>query len=146
MINPFRLDTNRKRRYSSFSPESIRIPNDPAERDALLKRVYNWASKNTSETRQLGDFKYYWPSTVTKLLTALELSKGSIIALVGLSGIGKSSAQTQIARKLNERIGVGLESNHGSAEACSQRTTKKAVHFKSGRDISRLTMIASSNF
>ncbi|MHB1869004.1 MAG: P-loop NTPase family protein, partial [Nitrososphaerales archaeon] len=55
------------------------------------------------------EFKYHWPEAVKRLLTALELSQGSIIALVGLSGVGKSSAQNHIAKKLKEK---GLKAVH----------------------------------
>ena len=97
-----------------FALAETELPKDNQERDAPLKRIYAWASQNTSESRQLTDFKYYWPQAATKLLATLELSHGSIIALVGLSGVGKSSAQSQIAKKLNEK----------------QEGRGKAVHFK----------------
>jgi Cdc6-like AAA superfamily ATPase len=74
------------------------------EKQDILKRVYSWASKNTSEARQAGNFKYHWPDPAKKLLHILELSEGSLIALVGLSGVGKSSAQVQIARALNDKL------------------------------------------
>ncbi|MHB2035574.1 MAG: hypothetical protein ACYCPW_02385 [Nitrososphaerales archaeon] len=86
-----------------------------------LKRIYSWASKNTSETRQLDDFKYYWSDAITNLLQILELSGGSIIALVGLSGVGKSSAQVQVAKALNDKL---------SKEASQDRVVRKVVNFK----------------
>jgi len=79
------------------------------DKEALFKRVYTWVSQNTQETRLSTGFKYHWPEAAKRLLTALELSNGSIIALVGLSGVGKSSAQSQIARKLKEK---GLRAVH----------------------------------
>ncbi len=74
-----------------------------ATKDSLLKQVYVWASQNTQETRLATGFKYRWPEAAKRLLAALELSQGSIIALVGLSGVGKSSAQSQIAKALREK-------------------------------------------
>ncbi|HVB13096.1 MAG TPA: hypothetical protein VNE86_08165 [Nitrososphaerales archaeon] len=89
--------------------------------NSKLKRIYSWASKNTSETRQLDDFKYYWSDAITNLLHILELSEGSIIALVGLSGVGKSSAQIQVAKALNAEL---------SKETSQDRVVLKVVHFK----------------
>ena len=97
------------------------------EKQELLKRIYAWASKNTSEARQLYDSKYHWPAAVIKLLGILELSEGSIIALVGLSGVGKSSAQSQVAKALNERLSAN---SSGKKDGEAERSSKKAVNFK----------------
>ena len=78
-----------------------------------LKSIYSWASKNTSETRQLGEFKYYWSDRARRLLQILELSEGSIIAIVGLSGVGKSSAQIQVARALNDKLSQEVPRSKG---------------------------------
>ncbi len=86
-----------------------------------LKKVYLWASKNTSESRQLDDFKYYWSDATTNLLHILELSESSIVALVGLSGVGKSSAQVQVAKALNAKL---------AGETSQDRVVRRAVHFK----------------
>lgn len=69
------------------------------------QRVYAWASQNTQEARLSNNYKYYWPEVATKLLQTLEISQGSVIALVGLSGVGKSSALSEIAKKLGEKFG-----------------------------------------
>ena len=103
---------------------STSLPKERPETIKLLKRIYAWASQNTSESRELGNFKYHWPSAVVKLLQTLELSQGSIIALVGLSGVGKSSAQVQVAKALNEKL---LAEKPASA---STETIRKVVHFK----------------
>jgi ABC-type transport system involved in cytochrome bd biosynthesis fused ATPase/permease subunit len=75
--------------------------------DQFLK-VYSWASKNTAETRRSSgaedeggqtssaSYKYFWPRSAKLLLESLQLSRGQLIALVGLSGVGKSSAQREI--------------------------------------------------
>ena len=98
-----------------ISPEQV------AEKQELLKKIYTWASKNTSEARHLLNFKYYWPKAATDLIRTLELSEGSIIVLAGLSGVGKSSAQAQVAKALNEKL--ASQKREGAQE-------RKAVHFK----------------
>ena len=56
--------------------------------------IYSWASQLASESRKL-DWVFYWyvwPDAVREVIHKLETMSGGIIGLVGLQGIGKSSA------------------------------------------------------
>ena len=56
--------------------------------------VYSWASQLASESRKL-DWVFYWyvwPDAVREVIHKLETMNGGIIGLVGLQGVGKSSA------------------------------------------------------
>lgn len=65
-------------------------------------QVYAWSSQNTAETRQKDKkHKYFWPRQATVLLESLKLTRGQLVALVGVSGVGKSSAQREIAKTLS---------------------------------------------
>jgi len=56
--------------------------------------IYSWASHLASETRKLESIFlwYVWPDTVREVIHKLETMNGGIIGLVGLQGVGKSSA------------------------------------------------------
>jgi hypothetical protein len=70
-----------------------------------FRQIYIWASQNTAEARgSQSQFKYFWPDAAKTLLTNLELSRGQVIAFLGLSGVGKSSAQREIAKRLSEDL------------------------------------------
>jgi hypothetical protein len=61
--------------------------------------IYSWASQLASESRKL-DWVFYWyvwPDAVREIIHKLETMNGGIIGLVGLQGIGKSSALLAIA-------------------------------------------------
>ena len=109
------------------------IPNQKITTDTLpdqFLKVYKWASQNTAETRQRRDedqassYKYFWPSPASLLLDSLKLSRGQLIALVGLSGVGKSSAQREIAKSLDSF----LSSN--SANQDDSASIPRTVYFK----------------
>jgi hypothetical protein len=56
--------------------------------------IYSWASQLASESRKL-DWVFYWyvwPDAVREIIRKLETMNGGIITLVGLQGVGKSSA------------------------------------------------------
>jgi hypothetical protein len=59
-----------------------------------LSEIYSWASQLASESRKL-DWVFYWyvwPDAVREIIRRLERMNGGIIGLVGLQGVGKSSA------------------------------------------------------
>jgi len=61
--------------------------------------IYSWASQLASESRKL-DWVFYWyvwPDAVPEIIRKLETMNGGIIGLVGLQGVGKSSALLAIA-------------------------------------------------
>jgi len=61
--------------------------------------IYSWASQLASESRKL-DWVFYWyvwPDAVREIIRRLETMNGGIIGLVGLQGVGKSSALLAIA-------------------------------------------------
>ncbi|MCJ7455387.1 hypothetical protein MUP07_01410 [Candidatus Bathyarchaeota archaeon] len=56
--------------------------------------IYSWASQLASESRKL-DWVLYWyvfPDAVREIIHKLETMNGGIFGLVGLQGVGKSSA------------------------------------------------------
>jgi biotin operon repressor len=69
--------------------------------EAKVRKIYQWCSQRTSETTEY-ERKYLWPDGADSLLRSLKLSEGSINALVGLSGVGKSSALRQISLELEK--------------------------------------------
>ncbi len=59
-----------------------------------VDEVYSWASQLTLEGRQLSQIVgwYVWPDAVSRIFRQLSTMSGAIIGLVGLQGVGKSSA------------------------------------------------------
>ena len=56
--------------------------------------IYSWTSQLASESRKL-DWVFYWyvwPDAVRKIVRKLGTMSGGLIGLVGLQGVGKSSA------------------------------------------------------
>jgi hypothetical protein len=67
-------------------------------RTVLVDEVYSWASGLTSESHG-SDWIPYWyiePEAVSRILRQLNIMSGGIIGLVGLQGVGKSSALLDI--------------------------------------------------
>ena len=69
-----------------------------------VSEIYSWASQLASESRRL-DWVFYWyvwPDAVREIVHKLETMNGGIIGLVGLQGVGKSSAlrAIQVGRAL----------------------------------------------
>ena len=65
--------------------------------------IYSWASQLASESRKLDSvFRWYvWPDAVSEMIHKLETMSGGIIGLVGLQGVGKSSAlQAMLAGRM----------------------------------------------
>ena len=63
--------------------------------------IYSWAGQLASENRELKwvwDW-YVWPDAVLQIFHRLKTMNGGIIGLVGLQGVGKSSALTAILGK-----------------------------------------------
>ena|SRR5487761_47488 len=129
------------------------IPNQEIMTNALpdqFLKVYRWASQNTAETRQhskQGDgqtssYKYFWPSPASFLLNSLKLSRGQLIALVGLSGVGKSSAQREIARSLDVFLASNTPNEDSSAKAAP---IPRAIYFKwPGKFVANISAIGDS--
>jgi len=59
-----------------------------------VSEIYSWASQLASESRKLDWVLhwYVWPDAVREVIHKLETMNGGIIGLVGLQGVGKSSA------------------------------------------------------
>ncbi|MCJ7635767.1 hypothetical protein MUP77_25665, partial [Candidatus Bathyarchaeota archaeon] len=64
------------------------------ERTIRIKEIYSWASQLAAESRFSTWMNYYyvWPKTVLRILDRLGSMSGGIIGLLGLQGVGKSSA------------------------------------------------------
>jgi hypothetical protein len=127
---------------SQITPDQ-KLQNFPEE----FLKVYKWASQNTAETRQYNreqdessKYKYFWPSTAILFLESLKLSKNQLIALVGLSGVGKSSAQKEIAKTLDAFLASAKtgKGDHNSG-------TARAIYFKwPGKFEANISTIADS--
>jgi len=66
---------------------------DP-DNSVSVSEIYSWASQLASESRKL-DWVLHWyvlPDVVREIIRKLETMSGGIIGLVGLQGVGKSSA------------------------------------------------------
>jgi ABC-type sugar transport system ATPase subunit len=72
--------------------------------------ILSWTSQLASESRDWGwiDEFYVEPDSVRRVLRQLDMMKGGVIGLVGLQGVGKSSALTAIYRATNSIQGGGL--------------------------------------
>ena len=59
-----------------------------------MSEIYSWASQLPYESRKLSRILlwYVWPDAVREVIQKLETMSGGIIGLVGLQGVGKSSA------------------------------------------------------
>ena len=73
------------------SPKSKKAKSSPS---VQTSEIYSWASQLASESRkQDWIFEWYvWPDAVREIIKKLEAMNGGIICLVGLQGVGKSSA------------------------------------------------------
>ncbi len=68
-----------------------------------LRRIHEWASQNTAESRTI-EFNYVWPTAGSEMLELLKLSSGSLICLLGVQGIGKSTCVRQVGKELRESL------------------------------------------
>ena len=69
---------------------------------AAIDEVYSWASQLASESRGQGwvTHGYVWPDAVAHIVQQLKTTRDGIICLVGLQGVGKSSALCAIHSKM----------------------------------------------
>ena len=75
---------------------------EPLPRQQLSEEIYTWSNLLAGET-SFGKYGYIWPEPVKLLLRRLEHSSGGFfIGLIGLQGVGKSSAAMAIAHELQE--------------------------------------------
>jgi hypothetical protein len=60
----------------------------------VVEEVYAWASQLASESRDPEWINqwYMWPEAINRILHQLKMIRGGIFGLVGLQGVGKSSA------------------------------------------------------
>jgi hypothetical protein len=118
-------------------------------------KVYRWASQNTAETRQYNredveessKYKYFWPHPATLLLESLKLSRSQLIAFVGLSGVGKSSAQKEITKSLDAFLASANtgKDDISTGEAGANSLSTRAIYFKwPGKFDANISTIADS--
>lgn len=72
------------------------MPNDLQTR---VREVYNWSVQLTAESRD-EKWSYYWPDVIRNLLAKLRIVTGALISLIGLQGVGKSSAMKALTDAL----------------------------------------------
>ncbi|HVB13010.1 MAG TPA: hypothetical protein VNE86_07735 [Nitrososphaerales archaeon] len=85
-----------------------------------LTRIHEWACQNTAESRTI-KFNYLWPTAGREMLELLKLSNGSLICLLGVQGIGKSTCVKQVGKELRASLEF-LKENDSS--------TQLVVYFK----------------
>jgi hypothetical protein len=71
---------------------------DGSGHKVTMEEVYSWASNLTWESRlpPWEKFGYVWPDEVKRIAQRLEVMRGGMVCLVGLQGVGKSSALSAI--------------------------------------------------
>jgi len=75
---------------------------EPLSKQDLLEEIYTWSNLLAGET-SFGNHEYIWPEPVKLLLKRLKHSSGGFfIGLIGLQGVGKSSAAMAIAYELKK--------------------------------------------
>ena len=77
---------------SDLSSSGSKKP-EPAS-SVQASEIYSWASELASESRKLDwvcDW-YVWPDAVREIIQKLETMNGVIVGLLGVQGVGKSSA------------------------------------------------------
>jgi hypothetical protein len=75
-------------------------PKKAEPREEAFRKLFNWASQLTAESSE--EEGYLWPVSMKKLLERLKLSKGVLVGVLGLRGVGKSSAMQVIADALRQ--------------------------------------------
>lgn len=70
------------------------IQQDRSTDTVSVKEIRSWASQLASESRRLDwvAYWYVWPDNLSRIFRDLEAMNGKVIALVGVQGMGKSSA------------------------------------------------------
>jgi hypothetical protein len=96
--------------------------------------IYSWASQLASESRKLDWVLhwYVWPDTVREVIHKLETMSGGIVGLVGLQGVGKSSALQAIFRSRIEQ--ADRQWQESGEEGPVPRHTYRIVLFKWPRE------------
>jgi len=103
--------------------------------------IYSWASHLTSESRKLDwiFYWYMWPDAVREIIHKLETTNGGIIGLVGLQGVGKSSALLAILTGRMLLQDKEYREAHESGEAPD--LGRDVIHFKWRRQPQLLTSL-----
>jgi len=103
--------------------------------------IYSWASQLASESRKLDwiFYWYVWPDAVREIIHKLETTNGGIIGLVGLQGVGKSSALLAILTGRMLLQDKEYREAHESGEAPD--LGRDVIHFKWRRQPQLLTSL-----
>ena len=64
-----------------------------------LDKIYQWSCRLSTEQ---GEEEYFWTEETLALLNRLKTSKGNMIAVIGLQGVGKTALRQALFRKLSE--------------------------------------------
>jgi len=75
-----------------------------------IREVLGWALMTRAEERRFGwESYYYWPVSVRRVLERLEAGWGQLIGVIGLQGVGKTSAMYALEDALVEKIKAKAE-------------------------------------
>jgi len=105
----------------------------PASTYFSAVKIRSWADELTSESH--GEYWttqwYVWPDTVRRLAHELVFMRGGVIVLVGLQGVGKSSALKAIYTDLTlKNVAAQREASEGKKAASSYQPIHNILLFK----------------
>jgi DNA polymerase III delta prime subunit len=99
---------------------------DQNRRPKILKEIYEWANLLTGEMA-FGSYEYIWTKPVRLLLERLKCnSSGLFIAVIGLQGVGKTTAAMAVASELQTALD---EQKENSARAQGKDPDKVSGKF-----------------
>jgi hypothetical protein len=75
-------------------------PKKTEPREEAFQKLFNWCSQLTAESSEEGE--YLWPASMKKLLERLKLTKGALVGVLGLRGVGKSEAMRTLGFELSK--------------------------------------------
>ena len=93
----------------------------PPDKKDLLEEVFAWSNRLTGEAAGVDD--YVWPQAASSLLERLKHCQQTLIPLIGLQGVGKTSAVQAIARDLEVYL---KKQDHGEEDGNEEDEDERA--------------------
>ena len=86
-----------------------------------MEEIFAWSNRLTGEAAGVDD--YVWPQAASSLLERLKHCQQTLIPLIGLQGVGKTSAAQAIARALEEYL---KKQDHGEEDENEEDEDERA--------------------